>query len=171
MRDSSQLVSLSACQQKAAKASRGVQPCAPIRVHFLLYLCLSVFFLFAFAGCVPATIPSQLSATPGPAVVITDQIYDTGVFKVRYPADWRVITSAATSPSTVIFAAPDNEAIMLFGLDVNEAPMPETNAQIRTEMRLITLENGIIVTAILNAPDTAWAIFVPLFEQIVESVN
>jgi hypothetical protein len=137
--------------------------------HFLLSLCL--FFVFIFAGCVPAKVPPQLDATPGPAAVITEQEYDAGAFKVRYPAGWRVITSAATSPTSVIFTSPDDAAIMLFGVDVSDAPMPDTDAQIRTETRQITLENGVTVTAILNAPDNAWETFAPLFDSTVESVN
>jgi hypothetical protein len=169
MRDSSQR---SARQLKDGNASRGAQPCAPTKTRFFLFnLYLIIFFLFVLAGCVPAKVPPQLAATPGAAVVITEQEYDAGAFKVRYPAGWRVITSAATSPTTVIFAAPDNAAIMLFGVDATEAPMLENDAQIRTETRQITLENGLHVTAILNAPADAWDVFVALFDQAVESVK
>jgi hypothetical protein len=112
-----------------------------------------------------------LDATPGPAVVVTDQEYDAGAFKVRYPAGWRVISSAATSTATVLFAAPDHTAIMLFGVDAVEAPMPETDGQIRTEIRQISLEQNVSVTAILNAPAENWEVFAPLFEQSVASVK
>ena len=180
MRRSDQFGNLSACQRKGKEQGpncRGAQshrdfrwsPCALWKISFIFTI--NIFFLLLFAGCVPAKLPPQLAATPGAEIIITEQEYDAGAFKVRYPPEWRVITSAATSPTAVIFASPDDTAIMLFGVDTTEAPMPDTNAQIRTETRQITLENGTKVTAILNAPADSWETIAPLFEQIVESVN
>ncbi len=164
MKRSDQLVSLSTCQLKDKDSRKQKIFVSSVTLWF-------IFFLFAFAGCVPAKVPPQLATTPGAAVVITEQDYDAGAFRVRYPAGWRVITSAATSPTTVIFAPTDNVAIMLFGVDATEAPMPENEGQVRTETREITLENGITVTAILNAPADTWETFAALFEQAVESLN
>jgi len=174
-RSACQLVSLSACQRKDKNRNnidicRDAQSCALAKL-FPFIFAISMILLLLFAGCVPAKVPPQLDATPGPAVVITEQEYDAGAFKVRYPAGWRVISSAAGSPATVIFASPDDTAIMLFGVDAAEAPMPETDEQIRTETRQIMLENNVGVTAILNAPEAAWESFTPIFDQMVASVN
>lgn len=177
-RSASQPVSLSACQRKGENRNtfpqdicKDARLCARATSSLPLIFAINIIFLFLFASCVPATVPPQLAATPGPAVVITEQEYHAGAFTLRYPVGWRVISSAATSPITVIFAAPDNAAIMLFGVGANEAPMPETEAQIRTEMRQVTLKNGDTVTAILNAQADSWEIFAPLFEAAVESIN
>lgn len=184
MKYSHQLVSQSACQRRGEERNaqdirRGAAPhrsflrsrYAPTKLGSLFVLANCLLFSLVFAGCVPATVPPQLDATPGPAVVVTDQEYDAGAFKVRYPAGWRVISSAATSTATVLFAAPDHTAIMLFGVDAVEAPMPETDGQIRTEIRQISLEQNVSVTAILNAPAENWEVFAPLFEQSVASVK
>jgi hypothetical protein len=163
MKKSNQPVSLSACQLKGK----------PSKWNFFSDYRLFKFILFALVmtGCVPATVPSQLIATPGRAVIITEQQFDAGIFRVRYPPGWRVITGAATNPASVIFVSPDNMAIIQVATDAIEAPMPQTDEPIRADKRQIKLDNGLTVTAILNAPENTWERFVLLFDQTIESVR
>jgi hypothetical protein len=82
-----------------------------------------------------------------------------------------VITGAATNPASVIFVSPDNMAIIQVATDAIEAPMPQTDEPIRADKRQIKLDNGLTVTAILNAPENTWERFVLLFDQTIESVR
>ncbi|MAS34959.1 MAG: hypothetical protein CL610_13200 [Anaerolineaceae bacterium] len=124
------------------------------------------------AACVPATVPPQVAYTPGPAVQVIDGLYDSGVFRVQYPADWRVITSAAGDPVHVIFAAPDGDALMIVGEQVDSAPAPAGYAgPLQSEQREIMLADGVMVTVILNAAPDDWAQRLALFEQVVASVR
>jgi hypothetical protein len=64
------------------------------------------------AACVPqipATTPPQLQHTPGAFVVVDEHVYDAGVFRVAYPAGWRIVkSSVASAPMEVIFVSPDD---------------------------------------------------------------
>ena len=74
---------------------------------------LQAFLLFAvglLAACVPANTPLQLAYTPGPAVIVTDDVYESDAFTVHYPSGWRVVTGAADAPTSVVFVAPDEQS-------------------------------------------------------------
>lgn len=68
------------------------------------------------AACAPPQVPEQLSFTPGAPITITDNLYTTSAFSVRYPSGWRVITTPAEAPPGVIFAAPDNAALIVLSV-------------------------------------------------------
>jgi hypothetical protein len=127
--------------------------------------------LLLFSACIPARTPAQLEYTPGPAVQVIDHIYDAGAFHVAYPDGWRVVTSAATSPVSVIFVAPENDALIMVGEGLTEAPAPAGyTGDLRSERREIPLDNGVVIVAILNAPPENWDARLALFEEVVGSI-
>lgn len=140
-----------------------------IRKHIVV---VAVLLAVCLAACVPATVPPQLADTPGPAVVVSDHLYDSGTFQVEYPAGWRVITSAAGDPVSVIFAAPEGDALIMLGETITDAPSPAGYAgDLRSERREIALDNGITVVAILKAASELWAARLATFERVVGSLR
>lgn len=130
----------------------------------MIVLCLT--------ACVPARIPPQLEHTPGPGVVVSGQVYDSGRFRAEAPAGWRVITSAAGDPVTVIFAAPDAPALIMLGEGLESAPPPAGyDGSLRSEQREIGVGGGVRVTAILNAAQEEWDTWTRAFEQVTESLR
>lgn len=128
--------------------------------------------LWLCAACIPTTTPPQLAASPGPAVRVMADEYDSGVFRVRYPAGWRVITSAAEQPASVIFAAPEADALILLGTHPQEAPSPAGySGEIRSEQREILLHNDVAITAVLIAPPEDWQARLALFEEVLASLT
>ena len=145
-------------------ADQRVRPMSRIHLFCLL--------IFCFTACVPAIVPPQLTYTPGPTVRLSDLVYESAQFRVRYPPGWRVITSAASSTATVIFAAAEGDALIMVGADLTEAPQPAGyDGPIRSERREITLANGLTIVAILNAPPEKWASYAPLWEDAVASIT
>lgn len=121
------------------------------------------------AACVPARVPDHLDDTPGPPVVIADQVYRGAVFSARCPAGWRIITSEARVPQAVIFVAPDERStIRLTAGTLTAAELP---ADERHELRVIELGAGARVTAALSAPAEAFAALRPTFEAVAASVR
>jgi len=105
-------------------------------------------------------------------VVINGDVYDSGQFRAEIPAGWRVITSAASDPVTVIFAAPDAPALMMLGEDIDSAPPPAGyDGQLRSQQRTVNLSSDVRVTAILNAAQEDWDSWTMLFEQVIESLS
>jgi hypothetical protein len=127
--------------------------------------------LLLFGACVPVKVPLQLAYTPGPSAIITEREYDAGLFKAQYPAGWRVITSAATSPPSVIFVSPDDDALIVLGTDIGEAPKPNVEGEIKSETRHLTIDNDLSLTAVLNASAEKWESFSTVFERVIESIH
>jgi len=126
--------------------------------------------LVLLAACIPAETPPQLAYTPGPAVVVTDRVYESSVFTVRYPSGWRVVTGAADAPPSVVFVAPDEvSTITLQTGTLEAATLAEPG--FRAELRGIELADGTRITAIARAPETAWETFLPVFEAVVATVE
>ena len=68
------------------------------------------------AGCgtlVPAQVPPQLTHTPGPPVIVTDNEVRLTAFQARYPRGWQVITGPALGDPWVIFVNPDQTALIV----------------------------------------------------------
>ena len=81
------------------------------------WLCLA-----ACSGVLPASAPPQLSHTPGPPVVVGAGSLDAGLFRLRFPPDWRVIKlNEASQPLRMSFVAPDGGSVDI-GLVGPEAP-------------------------------------------------
>jgi hypothetical protein len=130
-------------------------------------------FLFAFlvlAACIPAKVPDNLDDTPGPPVVVTDLTYESSQFTARYPDGWRIVTSEARTPPSVIFVAPDEVTT----IRLMTGPLEEgnfSNAQLQTEIRGLTLSDGLDMTAILNTPAENWDAMLLVFERVLASVR
>jgi hypothetical protein len=132
----------------------------------------AVCILLLLSACIPARTPVQLEYTPGPAVQVMDSTYDAGTFEVAYPDGWRVVTSAAGDPIRVIFVAPENDALIMVGEGLTEAPAPAGyTGELSSERREITLDDGTVIVAILNAPPENWDARLALFERMVESIR
>jgi hypothetical protein len=128
--------------------------------------------LLLLSACIPARTPVQLEYTPGPAVQVMDSTYDAGTFEVAYPDGWRVVTSAAGSPVSVLFVAPENDALIMVGEGLTEAPAPAGyTGDLRSERREVTLEDGTMIVAVLNAPPENWDVRLALFEGVAESIR
>jgi hypothetical protein len=134
-------------------------------------LCVSVSLGFTFlTACVPARVPDQLGHTPGPAVIVTDRVFDAGIFRVRYPAGWRIVTGEALFPVAVIFVAPDAKTTIKLQVGAADNPSPP-DAQFQTVVRRISLTDSTTITLIGSAPSGEWAAFMPIFEQVAASVQ
>lgn len=68
--------------------------------------------LLWLVGCVPATVPPQLGQSVASGVIVTQDRYSAPDFSVMRPDGWRVITSPAEAPYTVIFSSPDNISVI-----------------------------------------------------------
>lgn len=131
-----------------------------------------VCLLLLLAACIPARTPEQLVHTPGPAVQVMDSSYHAGAFEVMIPDGWRVVTSAAESPIRVLFVAPEDDALIMVGEGLTEAPVPAGyTGDLRSERREIPLDDGTVIVAILNAQPENWDARLELFEHVVESVR
>ncbi|MBL8161317.1 MAG: hypothetical protein JNJ61_04970 [Anaerolineae bacterium] len=129
----------------------------------------SLLLLCALAACIPARVPDNLDDTPGPPVVIVDQVYRGETFSAQVPAGWRIITSEARAPQAVIFVAPDEQStIRLTAGTLTEAELPAGEEH---ELRVIDLGEGVRVTAALSAPADVFAALQPTFEAVAASVQ
>lgn len=136
---------------------------------FALFLFSSVLSLFVFSSCIPGTPPDNLDDTPGPAVIVADGLYSGAVFSAHYPPGWRVITGEARTPQSVIFAAPDETStIRLVAGTLDDANFPTDQL---TSVRTIQLTDGGTVTAILTAPTDVFQDLMPVFEEVLASVQ
>lgn len=84
---------------------------------WLVFLTMTI-----LTACSPPQTPEQLSFTPGAPITITDDLYITSAFSVRYPPGWRVITPPAEAPPGAIFAAPDNTALIVLSISPMGTP-------------------------------------------------
>ncbi len=136
-----------------------------------LKMCLcfvSLVLCLFFSACVPARVPPQLAYTPGPPVKVAGHLYRSTLFTVEYPPGWDAITSAASSPPSAIFVAPDHSALITLGLDIEE--VPALAGADTVEIRRVIL-GGTHITAVLRTPDQALDNLLPLFEQLVTSIR
>ncbi len=122
--------------------------------------------LGACAPIVPATTPPQLEHTPGAFVVVTDETFDAGTFRVDYPQSWRVVkTSIASTPLIqVVFVTPDESSITLTQL---EAVSDTAN----DDERFITLENDVIIQVLIELSNDVEDTFVDDADQLINSIR
>lgn len=124
------------------------------------------FILLLMAACVPAEQPAQLDATPGTAVILTENTYTSTAFETWYPPDWRVVSSAAFADPWVVFADAEDTALMIVAVNADDTQLqPEMPRQ--AEER-VTLADGSMVYALLLAPDDT---YLPLYRRLVESLS
>jgi hypothetical protein len=140
-----------------------------MRISIIALCCAAVLALIA-AGCIPARLPENLSNTPGAAVMITDRVFEAPTFTVRYPGGWRIVTGPAAFPAAVVFVAPDEKSTIKLQVgELNQVNLDD--GKTRTEVRAVTLTNGIKLTAVASAPPEQWAAFLPLFEAVLASLK
>lgn len=128
--------------------------------------------IMLLVGCgplVPATTPPQLAFTPGPPVVVTERVLETADFTVSYPAGWRVVTGAADQPSSAVLVAPDETATIRLQVGILDNETFADNLQ--TDIRAVTLANGLTVTAVGRASAENWNLFLPVFEAVIQSLQ
>ncbi len=138
-----------------------------LRVFVVFALCL----LGGCASLAPMQSPPQLSATPGPAFIITADRYVTTAFTVWYPADWRVVSSPAFAEPHVYFISPDEQAVIALALDeddIREALPPLTPGELRRAREII---NGGDVVALMIAPEDGFDAYDAVFQRMIQSVE
>lgn len=129
------------------------------------------YFLLFAAACVPATVPAHLDDTPGAPVRVIDQRYEAEQFSARYPAGWRVITGPASAPLSVMFAAPDDCALILLSTTPVDAPALDCpQAELRTTRRQLDLPGAALFVS-GTAPVAQWAAFAPILSRVAASVE
>lgn len=134
--------------------------------------CILGILLLSLASCIPARLPQQIEATPGPAVVVTDQEVIIGNFAARRPAAWRIITSAAGADApTILLAAPENQALIVLGNGEVATPPLDAEGETRSITRRSSLTTDITITAILVAPARDWERFAEQFEWVIASLR
>lgn len=122
------------------------------------------------AACIPAKVPDNLDDTPGPPVVVTDLTYESSQFTARYPDGWRIVTSEARTPPSVVFVAPDEVTTIRLMI----GPLEEgnfSNTELQTEIRGLTLSDGLDMTAILSTPAENYEAMLLIFERVLASVK
>ena len=124
-------------------------------------LILLIMLLSACAPVVPATAPPQLEHTPGAFVVVTDKLFDAGLFRVDYPKSWRAVKTsiAADDHLQVVFAAPDGSAVTLTQVDsAGDEPF-------------VDLDNGIILQIQIQPAGSHAAAFVSDAEKLAATIR
>lgn len=137
----------------------------PVGLRYVFLLCFVL-----LAACIPAKVPSNLDDTPGPAVVVSDHTFENSQFTARYPDGWRVVTSEAQAPPSVIFVAPDDVAtIQLMVGKLENANF--NDPKVKVDVRSLTLDGGLQITAILSAPPAQWDTYTAQFERVLASLK
>ena len=114
----------------------------------------------------PATTPPQLEHTPGAFVVVTDEIFDAGVFRVNYVPSWRIVKSSIAEADyiQVVFVAPDESTITI--LQVENAGEPTGDDE-----QFITLENDVVVQVIVDPSDEPDDSFEEAAQRLIDSIR
>jgi len=125
--------------------------------------------LLMLGACVPASPPPQLGYTPGAPVTVTEQQVRNSAFTVTRPAGWRLITSAAGEPPTVIFVSPDDTALVMISAEaIEDPPRPQVPAEVplREAREMVgTIE----VYAV--GPQVGWAVARATLAEVVASLE
>ncbi len=130
----------------------------------------TVFCYLVLAGCIPAHVPDNLDDTPGPPVVVDNNVYQGAVFSAQIPDGWRVITGEAQAAQSVIFVAPDGKTLIrLIAGKVEEEAVTVANQ--RNKIDPVTLANATTVTAVFSSPYSTWESYFPEFEQVRDSLS
>lgn len=148
---------------------RGHEGHREINRYPLRTLCSLWFIVFLFAACIPAQTPPILDATPAAGVSVTDDIYRSEAFSLRYPSGWRVITSQAGAPPSVTLVEPGNCALIVVSSTPIETP-PTSSACAEPDIETISHMVGDITLA-GSAPAAAWEPFLVTFEQVAASLS
>lgn len=135
---------------------------------------ISLIILCICAACIPAKTPPQLAFTPGAPVIVTDQIYQYETYQVAYPVGWRVITSAAETPGSVTFAAPDNQGLIFISpMPIHQPPaLPDVPVErLQTETRVHIVNNDNMLYIALVVDEAFYNVLYPVFESILATIE
>lgn len=142
-----------------------MKPRSAAPVECFISLCLLL-----LSACVPAQSVPHLANTPGAAFVVTDGLYQNALFSVRYPKGWQVVTGQADQPPSVIFVAPDTVSYIRI-----HAGAPDNDdlisADFKSELRTLTLENDLEITALLRATSENEPNLRAIFENVLGSLK
>ena len=117
----------------------------------------------ACAPLVPATVPPHIKNTPGAPVVVTDKLFDAGVFRLDFPRAWSVVitSQAYYGRIHVNFVAPDGGTVFIQQVDAIDSS--------NGEHRLLT--NGVILKVSVQAAAAASAGFSEQARQLISSIR
>lgn len=124
--------------------------------------------LLLISACVPPTVPPHLANTPGPAVIITDDRVTAGGLRVDIPTGWRVITSAASAPFSLILAAPDGCGVIILARRPVELPATDCPATAWTETIEVPTAAGYAHAAVRLADPALMNVWRGFLASIVE---
>jgi hypothetical protein len=122
-------------------------------------------------GCIPARVPDNLDDTPGPPVSINDGRYKGVIFSADIPAGWRVITSEAQTPQSVIFVAPDDKTLIRLIAGNGDAETVVVANQRNTVEALTLVDTGVVITAVFSSPYSMWEHYYPEFVKVRDSLG
>jgi hypothetical protein len=128
--------------------------------------------LLVITGCrplIPATVPPQLSATPGETITIDDQAIYTDTWQIRYPDGWRVVRiNTAADPLQLVFVSPDESMLITIG-EAAAADAPPAADQITAQDRLQVGGQTLYLSG--SAPASASATFATIYEYVRSSLR
>ncbi len=132
-----------------------------------LLLCVSL------VRCVPAQVPVQLAATPGPIAVIERDVYNTNLFSVSIPEGWRVITGSALFPPSVTLVAPGDCMLIVISLESNvQTPSaPNCAAETMRTWNETIDQNNLSVHIAGLAPVDGSTVFAPVFAAVTQGIT
>ena len=127
---------------------------------------LTLMIVVACQPLVPATVPPQLSHTPGEFIRIDDDRVYVDDFSVAYPEGWRVIKiSMASDPVRFVFASPDNTMLITISANpIVDDVTPDATKTIHEDER-----DGIYFRGEALVEDDD--VFEEIYEGIVQSTH
>ncbi|MBI1279695.1 MAG: hypothetical protein GC179_16325 [Anaerolineaceae bacterium] len=131
---------------------------------------VTLIFVLALDGCIPAHEPDNLHNTPGAPVVIDNGVYEGANFSANIPDGWRVITGEAQAPQSVIFVAPDGKTLIRLIAGTVEGDSVTVENQ-RNAIIPVTLGNATTVTTVFSSPYSTWTSYFPDFEAVQDSLS
>jgi len=138
-----------------------------IRSHrpavLLVYWLIIVSALAACAPLVPATVPPHIKNTPGAFVVVTDQQFDAGDFRLEFPRAWSVVitSQAYYGRIHVNFVAPDGGTVFIQQVDAIDSSSAEHKI----------LSNGVILKVSVEAAADSSAGFSEKARQLISTIR
>jgi hypothetical protein len=152
-----------------SSVTRHQPPASGDKSHLFSIFAFSVSLWFICTGCIPATVPDNLDDTPGPPVIVADGYYQSDVFSVRYPVGWRIVTSEASAPASVIFVAPDE--VSTIRLSVAPMDVSGLDPLFQIEQREMKLSDELTVYAVLHAQAENRKMLQAAFEAVLASLR
>ncbi len=124
------------------------------------------------AGCaplIPATVPPQLSHTPGTFITIDDQFVGTTLWRIRYPDGWRVVKiSIAAEPVRFVFVSPDDQMVIEVAETALIEATPEPDRIYLRDTRSIA---GLTFYLSGSAPQNEGEMFEGFYQLVLDSVQ